>query len=106
MFPFLAPIFCCLYRILAFKVAEENKEKNLDLFFILFIEASYLIGGLLYFISPVGSMKEKNKTTRLFLKEQNHEFAYNDGSKKSQIKIMMLISLISLLITLYIICTI
>ena len=64
LFPFLAPIFCCLYRILAFKVAEENKEKNLDLFFILFIEASYLIGGLLYFISPVGSMKEKNKTTR------------------------------------------
>ena len=60
MFPFLAPIFCCLTNIFLGLIFEENNEMQLEMLIILVVDASYLMSGLLYFIPCMGAINEEN----------------------------------------------
>ena len=107
LFPFLAPIFCCTANYFIHTLSNDNPSMEMHMFLTIYIDFSYLFGGLLYFIS---SIREKTYETRDNAIEYRDrassvvKYIYNDGSKKNQIKILLILLLISFLITITSIC--
>ena len=103
LFPFLAPIFCCLANFFIHSIYEENKNMDTHFFLTIHIDCTYLIGGLLYFISKIRTKTEETRNNAIVYRERASSFGvkyiYNDGSKKSKIKIILFLILISSLIT-------
>ena len=109
LFPFLAPIFCCLgnYFIHSVKNEYDNDTIDMNLFFLIYIDLSYLLGGLFYFISFIRTKTYETRNNAIQYKERSSsivKYIYNDGSKKSKIKITLILILISCLITISSLC--
>ena len=96
LFPFLSPFFCMLSNYLFAYVLKSNVIKKIFFKFI-FFQLSYVIGGLLYFISYY---KQKKKRRNELNKENNTiKYIYNEQKIKIFTKkILLLLLLISLLI--------
>ena len=104
LFPFLAPIFCCLSNLSIHTIYRENQERKLYLFLTFYIDCSYLIGGLLFCISKIRNKTEETRNEAIIDKEKeskvfNVKYIYNDKSKKSKIQILLMLLLISTLIS-------
>ena len=105
LFPFIAPVFCCLGNFFIHEVRDGNAHMKSECFFTIFIDLSYFIGGLLYFISYIETKTEETKDNAIVYKERansnsNVVLIYNDRLKQNYIKIILFLCLISLLITL------
>ena len=103
-FPFIAPIFCCITNFFIHSIYNENKDMEKHLFFTLYIDFTYLIGGLLFFISKIRNKTEETRNDAEIYKRRASsslkvKYIYNDKSKKSKIKILLMLFLISTLIT-------
>lgn len=109
LFPFIAPVFCCLGNLMIHEVRDGNEHMESECFFSVFIGLSYFMGGLLYFISAIRSKTEETRDNAIVYKERNNSnnnivYIYNYGVKKNILKISLFLCLISLLITLTTIC--
>ena len=106
LLPFLAPIFCMLgnYFIHLLNKNNKNKDNKLEFTFSIFINLTYISGGLLYFISFIRTKTEESKDKAIVYKERKTiNLIYNeDKPKKSKIKIFFILIFISLLLTIYI----
>ena len=104
LIPFLAPIFCCTTNIfLKATYNKYNDEMELMIFFTISSEMIYLCGGFLYFISFIRTKTEETRNNAIEDKKQvisNVKYIYNDGSKKSKLKILLLLTFISFLLAL------
>jgi len=104
LFPFLAPIFCCLTNIFLGLIFEENNEMQLEILIILVVDASYLMSGLLYFIPCMGAINEENINIEIKNREKrisiDNQIINNNGNIKTQIKIILFLLLISFLMIL------
>ena len=104
LFPFLAPIFCCLGNIFINLIIEENKEMQLEMLVILVVDATYLMSGLLYFIPVMGAINEENINIEIKNREKmisiDNQTINNNGTLKTQIKIILFLLLISFLMIL------
>ena len=107
LFPFIAPIFCCAANFFIHTINKENNHMENHLFLTLYIDLSYLFGGLLYFISFIRAKTNETRYDAIVQKERPLsavKYIYNDGSKKSKIKITLILFLISSLITISSVC--
>ena len=104
LIPFLAPIFCCTTNIfLKATYNKYNDEMELMIFFTISSEMIYLCGGFLYFISFIRTKTEETRNNAIEDKKQvisNVKYIYNDGSKKSKLKTLLLLTFISFLLAL------
>ena len=105
LFPFIAPVFCCLGNFFIHEVRDGNAHMKSECLFTIFIDLSYFMGGLLYFISYIETKTEETKDNAIVYKERansnsNVVLIYNDRLKQNYIKIILFLCLISLLITL------
>ena len=76
---------------------------ELMIFFTISSEMIYLCGGFLYFISFIRTKTEETRNNAIEDKKQvisNVKYIYNDGSKKSKLKILLLLTFISFLLAL------
>ena len=105
LFPFLAPIFCMLgnYFIHLINNDNKNKDNKLEFTFSIFINLTYIMGGLLYFISFIRTKTEESKDKAIIYKERKSlNLIYNkDKPKKSKIKIFFILIFISILLSIY-----
>ena len=105
LFPFLAPIFCMLgnYFIHLISKNNNNNGNNLEFTFSIFINLTYIMGGLLYFISFIRTKTEESKDKAIIYKERKTlNLIYNeDKPKKSKIKIFFILIFISILLSIY-----
>ena len=107
LFPFLAPIFCCTANYFIHTLYKENPSMEMHMFLTIYIDCSYLFGGLLYFISSIREKTYETRDDAIEYRERASsvvKYIYNDGSKKNQIKILLILLLISFLITITTIC--
>ena len=107
LFPFLAPIFCCTGNYFIHSMYRENKSMEMHFFLLIFIDLSYLLGGLLYFVSFIRTKTNETRNDAIVYRERSSpkvKYIYYDGSKKSKIKIVLFLILISCLITASTIC--
>ena len=83
---------------------NKNKANKLEFTFSIFINLTYISGGLLYFISFIRTKTEESKDKAIVYKERKTiNLIYNeDKPKKSKIKIFFILIFISLLLTIYI----
>ena len=80
---------------------------EMHMFLTIYIDCSYLFGGLLYFISSIREKTYETRDDAIEYRERASsvvKYIYNDGSKKNQIKILLILLLISFLITITTIC--
>lgn len=102
LFPFLAPIFCCFSNYFIHYLYNGNKKMELHFFLTIYIDLSYALGGLLYFISRIRIKTEETRNNAKIYKERpsrDIKLIYNDPSKKDTKKIILLLILISMLNT-------
>ena len=107
LFPFLAPIFCCTANYFIHTLFNDNPSMEMHMLLTIYIDCSYLFGGLLYFISSIREKTYETRDDAIVYRERASsavKYIYNDGSKKSLIKILLILLLISCLITITTIC--
>ena len=107
LFPFLAPIFCCTANYFIHTLYNDNPSMEMHMLLTIYIDCSYLFGGLLYFISSIREKTYETRDDAIVYRERASsavKYIYNDGSKKSLIKILLILLLISCLITITTIC--
>ena len=107
LFPFLAPIFCCTTNYFIHTIYKDNEKMELHLFFTFYIDLTYLLGGLLYFISSLRTKTEETRNEAMLYRERVSslvKYIYYDGSKKSKIKIIIILVILSFLINISTIC--
>ena len=107
LFPFLAPILCCTANYFIHSINRENKSMETHFFLLFFIDLSYLLGGLLSFISILRSKTNATRNNAVASRASSVskvKYIFYDGSKKSKLKIVLFLILISSLITITSIC--
>ena len=107
LFPFISPIFCCTANFFIHTISKGNSHMENHLFLTLYIDLSYLLGGLLFFISSIRSSTNETRYDAITFKERPSsavKYIYNDASQKSKIKIILILLLISCLITISSVC--
>ena len=102
LFPFIAPVFCCLGNVFIHEIRDGNAHMKSECFFTIFIDLSYLMGGFLFFISYIETKTKETKDNAIVYKERKNSnvLIYNDRLKLNYLKIILFLCLISLLITL------
>ena len=103
LFPFIAPVFCCLGNVFIHEIRDGNSHMKSECFFTIFIDLSYLMGGFLFFISYIETKTKETKDNAIVYKERKNSnvvLIYNDRLKLNYLKIILFLCLISLLITL------
>ena len=108
LFPFIAPIFCCLGNVFIHEVRDGNAHMKSECLFTIIIDLSYFMGGLLYFISYIKTKTEETKYNAIVYKERQNSgnndyliyYDKNEKYRKYNIKVFLFLCLISLLITL------
>ena len=77
---------------------------QLEMLIILVVDASYLMSGLLYFIPCMGAINEENINIEIKNREKrisiDNQIINNNGTIKTQIKIILFLLLISFLMIL------
>ena len=107
LFPFLAPIFCMLANFFLYLVRNKinDKEGNYEFILSIFINFSYIFGGSIYFISFIRTKTEETKEHAIIHKNRNSlNLIYNEGPKKDKKIIFGILLLMSILLSIYIIC--
>ena len=105
LFPFIAPVFCCLGNVFIHEIRDGNAHMKSECLFTVYIDLSYFMGGLLYFISYIETKTEETKDNAIVYKERKNSnnsvpLIYNDRLRQNYLKILLFLCLISLLITL------
>ena len=107
LFPFLAPIFCMLANFFLGLVRNKISDKvnNYEFLLSMFINFSYIFGGLIYFISFIRTKTEETKEHAIIHKNKNSlNLIYNKGLKKDKKIIFGILFLMSILLSIYIMC--
>ena len=107
LFPFLAPIFCMLANFFLGLVRNKISDKvnNYEFLLSMFINFSYIFGGLIYFISFIKNKTEETKEHAIIHKNKNSlNLIYNKGLKKDKKIIFGILFLMSILLSIYIMC--
>ena len=100
IFPFLSPV-CCFLNNTFLTLILENDDKQLDKGFLFSLHANltYLIGGLLYFISWIRTKTKKsidNIDKRASSKK--YEYIYNDQLQKGGLKKFLIFTILTLIL--------
>ena len=102
LFPFIAPIFCCTANFFIHSIYKDNDNMELHFFLTIYIDCTYLIGGLLYFISSIRAKTEETRNDAIVYRDRTSslvKYIYNnEGAKKSKIKIIIILISLSFLI--------
>lgn len=107
LFPFLAPLFCMISNHFLHLINIQNNPNNNNQEFILiiFTNLAFIIGGLSYFISFIRNKTEQIKNNAIISKERKTlNLIYNEGYKTNKKKIFGILFLMSILLSIYIIC--
>ena len=107
LFPFISPIFCMLANFLLHLIRNKTTDKEINYEFALsiFINFTYIFGGLIYFISFIRTKTEETKENAIIYKNKNSlNLIYNVGPKKDKKIIFGILLLMSILLSIYIIC--
>ena len=95
--PFLSPIFCMLTNFFLGKMTSTNVLKNLEFIGSIFLELSYISGGLLHFTSYFRQKAKKIDKTQ----SRGIELIYNEKRKDyKNYKMLLLITLLGFLLAL------
>ena len=100
LFPFLCPIFCMLANYFSNKIIF-SKAKISDYFLLTYVEFTYVVGGLIYFISY--SKKTNNDLDDSYSKRLKLLKKYKKEVKKDIKKKWLIILAISVLTIIYIV---
>ena len=103
LFPFLAPIFCCSANYFIHSIQNENNNMELQCLLTIYIDFTYLCGGLLYFFSSIRKKTEETRDKEIVYRGRATsavKYIFNDASQKNKIKKLLLLILISILISL------
>ena len=103
LFPFLAPLFCVFSNYCMHIVNKANKNTEFTL--SIFVNMTFVVGGLLYFVSFIRTKTEQTKNNAIVYKERKTlNLIYKEESPNKSKKIIFLILLfMSILLSIYIV---
>ena len=100
--PFICPIICMIGNYFLDLMSEQINYNDNKLFFIIFVESSYIGGGLVYFITWIRTKTEETKDNALLYQELNNSLKINNNRKdfkNKTYKILCIIILLSIFIS-------
>jgi len=109
IFPFLCPIFCVIGNYFIYKIVKQEGIKNKEFLLSNSICATYIGGGLLYFISYIRTKtyETRNEALESNKKERSPSsitYIYNGGLKTNTLKIIGILIIMSIIIVLVELC--
>jgi hypothetical protein len=110
IFPFLCPIFCVIANYFLSLIIKTENIKNKEFLLIHTICASYIGGGLLYFISSIKTKTEVTRNENVENKQKERTssritYIFNEGLKKNTSKIFGFLIIMSIIIVLVEVCS-
>jgi hypothetical protein len=110
IFPFLCPIFCVIANYFIFLILKKENIKHKEFILSNAVCATYIGGGLLYFISSIGTKTEEKRNEEVENKQKERSpssitYIFNDGLRKqNKSKIFGILIIMSIIIVLVEIC--
>ena len=99
--PFLSPIFCFLANLFLDLLLKNRGIANLSFLISMIESTSYIIGGLLYFISWIRTRTEETRDNAIEYRVRVNtsiSYIYNNGEKKNALKIFVILCSMSILL--------
>ena len=103
IFPFICPIICFLSNFFLDLIMHVKGINNSEFLVSMIFSFSYILGGLLYFISWIRTKTDQTRDDAKIYKRKatfSVKYIYNDGSKKDKMKIFLILLIMSILLVL------
>ena len=110
IFPFLCPIFCVIANYFLSLIIKTENIKNKEFLLIHTICASYIGGGLLYFISSIKTKTEVTRNENVENKQKESSpssitYIFNKSLKKNTSKAFWILIIMSIINALFEVCS-